>query len=151
MTHKELCIRACYWLYSRWRCVHAEIEPHGNTNEFPDAIGWDSGGTSYLVECKISLSDFYSDRRKPFRKNPSEGMGQYRYFLTPKGLLKPEQLRDGWGLAEVRKSRIYLIQKAEFRRTGAEYNCWNERALILKRLVWGWPYDTDLHSEGSGI
>ncbi len=68
------------------------------TYELPDAIGW-KRGWSILVECKVSRGDFLRDKHKVARQRV--GMGQSRYFMTPKGLLKPEELPPGWGLLEV--------------------------------------------------
>jgi len=53
-------------------------------------------GFSTLIECKTSRSDYYADRRKPWHR-----MGDFKYFMTPKGLLKGLQITEGWGLLEV--------------------------------------------------
>lgn len=71
--------------------------------EVPDAIGfragvWDEG--SVLVEVKVSRADFIADSKKPHRIDPAKGVGQYRYFLAPEGLIKEEELPPGWGLVE---------------------------------------------------
>ncbi len=57
--------------------------------------------TSYMIETKISRSDFLADAKKPFRINPDEGIGEYRYYACPTGLIKPEELPDKWGLIYV--------------------------------------------------
>ena len=52
-----------------------------------------------VVEAKASLSDFYSDRQKPFRQDPGDGMGSERYYLCPEGLIDPKRHDlHGWGL-----------------------------------------------------
>jgi len=69
--------------------------------ERPDALGWRAGGPwagSYLVEVKTSRSDFLSDRSKPFRQQPDTGVGNWRFYLCPKGLISIEDLPAGWGL-----------------------------------------------------
>ncbi|MDQ7286946.1 hypothetical protein O0I55_17650, partial [Stenotrophomonas sp. Sm5341] len=73
--------------------------------EDPDAIGWYTGRTM-LVECKVSRSDFLADRKKRFRANPERGLGLYRYFMAPKGLIKVDELPARWGLLEVSGSRV---------------------------------------------
>lgn len=70
------------------------------TGEQPDCLAFRSG-VSLLIECKTSRSDFLADRKKNFRKDPSLGMGSWRFMLTPKGLLKIEELPEKWGLLEI--------------------------------------------------
>ena len=67
----------------------------------PDAIGWKKACHSVLVECKLSRPDFLADREKPFRQKPETGVGCERYYLAPRGLIRVEELRPGWGLLEV--------------------------------------------------
>ena len=65
---------------------------------------------SVLVECKISRADFLADREKPFRQKSHRGMGCERFYFTPAGLLRPEELPAGWGLLEYRNRRVALLQ-----------------------------------------
>lgn len=98
MTHSELVARAVRWLKGSQGCVLTITEPQGHGfHEWPDAIEWNYQGLSILVECKTSMSDYYSDRRKD---RVDGGMGDFRWYMTPPGLLKPDLLRDGWGLLE---------------------------------------------------
>jgi hypothetical protein len=66
----------------------------------PDAIGWKRACHSVLVECKVTRSDFLADRAKPFRLKPEQGVGCERFYLVPAGLLRAEDLPQGWGLLE---------------------------------------------------
>jgi hypothetical protein len=111
MTHDEIVEIARKWLARAYRPASGLEGGHGACNvvaaelvtscwETPDAIGWHSGFTT-LVECKVSRSDFLADRKKYFRQNPEVGLGYYRYFMAPKGLLKPDEMPAGWGLIEV--------------------------------------------------
>lgn len=68
--------------------------------EQPDVLGMDAYAGSILVEVKVSRSDFLADKKKPWRK-PGQGMGQRRAYLTPKGLLSPDEVPYGWELWEV--------------------------------------------------
>ncbi len=94
-----------------------------SNKEIPDAIGWLRSGVSLLIECKASRADFLSDAVKPSRRSskasvsggpePSnaeppikpprktEGLGAYRFYLAPSGLLHPDELPEGWGLLEL--------------------------------------------------
>ena len=74
------------------------LETHG---EQPDVLGISACGESILLEVKTSRSDFFADKKKPWRINPEIGMGDFRVYLTPKGLLKPEEIPYGWMLWEV--------------------------------------------------
>lgn len=52
-----------------------------------------------LVECKVSRADFLADKAKPHRH--AGGVGNWRYFLAPEGLIAPDELPAKWGLVEV--------------------------------------------------
>lgn len=62
ISHAQLVTVAARWLGRRCSVVLTELQTSG---EAPDAIGW-SHRQSTLVECKVSRSDFLSDRRKQF-------------------------------------------------------------------------------------
>lgn len=103
MTHAELVTLAEKWLW-RQNCgvVFAELSTLA-TPETPDAIGFRTT-TSILIECKATRADFLADKNKPFRQDPSRGMGDWRFYLTPKDLVTIDELPEGWGLIEVGKS-----------------------------------------------
>lgn len=98
-THSEGCVIAANALKSKFNCgiVFIEPNPWGNS-ESPDAIGFRLMGVSVLIEVKISRSDFMSDKNKPHRRDPSLGMGTYRFYACPEGIIKPKDLPPGWGL-----------------------------------------------------
>jgi len=107
-THADLCALAVRWLKRPQSagghgCLVAisEARPEGN-GECPDAIGFRAGWNdgSVLVECKVSRSDFLADKSKPHRQ-PGCGMGTWRYYMAPAGLLKVSDLPERWGLLEV--------------------------------------------------
>lgn len=102
MTHDELVNRAEKWLktYGCGVVFRDEFRPITSNREQPDAIGW-VVNTSILVECKATRSDFLKDKKKLFRKNPEQGMGDWRFFMCPPGLIKVEDLPSGWGLLYV--------------------------------------------------
>lgn len=132
ITHDELVQRAARWLAGTRRCAPVLTE-HScwATPEQPDAFGINSGGT-ILVECKASVSDFYADLSKLFRRHPVLGMGRQRYYMTPPGLLS-EKLLDkclGWGLLEVHPQTVRVI-----RESGLFYACSNAECLLF-RSAW---------------
>ena len=101
MTHRELCKLAARHLQKKGikrngKCqyVVCELERAG---ECPDAFGF-GGSHSQLVEVKVSRSDFLSDKKKSWRKNPELGIGEYRSYLCPSGVIGKEDLPEKWGL-----------------------------------------------------
>jgi hypothetical protein len=100
MTHAKLVSMAVQWL-RRYRCGVVLSEQACVSGEMPDAIGWKKACHSVLVESKISRGDFLADRDKPFRLKPEIGVGCERYYLSPRGLIRSEELPAGWGLLEV--------------------------------------------------
>lgn len=126
MTHSDLVERAVKWLRynariptsyesERMRKVKCHIvfsEMATVTSETPDALGFYMSGRSILIECKATLSDYYADSRKYFRKFPEHGVGDFRYYMTPKGLItKNMTIREGWGLLEVVGNKVFLTKK----------------------------------------
>jgi len=103
ITHKDLIKPAYDWVLKRGSCGVAfkELNTTCSNGEYPDVIGFGAWGHSVLVEVKVSRADFLSDKKKFFRKNPEQGMGRYRYYCCPKGLIKIEDLPEGWGLIYV--------------------------------------------------
>lgn len=101
MTHKELVDVGYRWVMKR--CGFAFKELVTVNKEIPDVIGFNSCGT-FLLEAKTSRADFLCDKKKEFRQNPEKGMGDWRFFIVPKGLVTIEELPKGWGLIEVSDS-----------------------------------------------
>ncbi len=106
-THKEGVKRVAAWLRNtkRMAVVMSERVVTAST-ETPDAIGWYSHGGSILVEVKVSRADFLADRAKIFRREEEQGVGQLRYFAAPAGVLKPEDMPDGWGLLVIHLHQV---------------------------------------------
>ena len=110
-SHADLCRLAVGWLQRPKSnngpgCQVAVSEPRCGylDGEIPDAIGFRCGvhdEYSTVVEAKVSRADFLADRHKPHRTDEVPGMGLYRYFMAPKGILRAEELPRGWGLIEV--------------------------------------------------
>lgn len=109
LSHDQLCLIAEKFLKKNGFNVVFHDKFRAATSEQPDSIGFRSY-VSCLIECKTSRSDFIADRKKLFRVNPSLGMGDWRFMLTPKGLIVPEELPEGWGLLETDGKRVYKTQ-----------------------------------------
>lgn len=118
-AHDALVDRADRWLKNACGCsvVLTELRAFTPTGECPDAVGWRSD-YSVLVECKVSRSDFLADRKKRFRVTPGAGIGTYRFFMCPAGIIAPEDLPDGWGLLYVEGRKVEQI-------VGPKGNSWS--------------------------
>lgn len=112
MSHADLCDIAVKWLRrpnsqnGHGCCIAASEVKSGWTGEIPDAIGFRQkgygvGDGSVVVEVKVTRSDFLADRKKGHRKEG--GLGNWRYFMCPTNLIKPDELPEGWGLLWVNK------------------------------------------------
>lgn len=117
LTHRNICIKAARYLRSKGlqpyhRCQYSvcELERCG---ESPDAYGW-GGSTTQLIEVKVSRSDFLSDKKKLWRKNPSYGLARYRSYMCPENVIKPSDLPDKWGLLYINeKGKISVVVDPE--------------------------------------
>lgn len=110
--HRSLCDVAVRWLRKHnsgggHGCSVAQSECWpGWRGEQPDAIGWRHAGYqdgSVLVEVKVSRADFLADARKEHRLQPALGVGRWRYFMCPEGLIRADELPERWGLLWVTK------------------------------------------------
>lgn len=100
MTHQELVESGYRWLLSKCSFAIKDLVTHNR--EVPDVIGFNSNG-SFVLEAKASRADFLADKKKPFRINPEDGMGDWRFFIAPQGLINKDELPELWGLIEVNK------------------------------------------------
>jgi hypothetical protein len=112
MTHAQLVERAVRWLRG-YRCGVVLSEQACVSGEMPDAIGWKKACHSVLVECKVARADFLADRAKPFRQKAEKGVGSERFYLTPPGLARVEELPVGWGLLELRRGHVEMVRDSE--------------------------------------
>ena len=105
--HYQLCCEGAKWLRNRknrerflgrWKYVW--VEP-GLIGENPDIWAF-NGDQTICIEVKTSRSDLMADKKKWCRRkeNPNP-VGMFRYFLTPKGVVRSiDDLPKGWGLLE---------------------------------------------------
>jgi len=135
MTHDDLVEVARLWLlkhssghHHKQPCslVTTELVSAGET---PDAIGWNPG-FSWLVECKTSRADFRADKKKWPRRNPKEGLGDFRYYLCETDLIRPDELPDKWGLLFWNGKKVKVAKVAEFQ----EANHRSERTILISLL-----------------
>lgn len=119
--HYDLCLLGAKWLRSRrnvewcegqWKYVAVEVCVNGCEN--PDIWAF-NGWSTIVVEVKTSRSDFFNDKKKPWHQAGMEHTlaGNYRYYLTPKGLLREEDLPSGVGLLEYDGKVIVRVVRAK--------------------------------------
>lgn len=130
-THDDLVARCGHWLRSsKHKCPMVFEEPYSVLNEIPDVIGFKVLGQSYLIECKATRSDFLADKKKRFRKKPETGMGMYRYYACPKGLIEKKEVPSNWGLIYVYPNQIRIIKRP----TRQKHSMENEWVLVMTLL-----------------
>lgn len=113
ITHSELIELGRDWLIKPFR----NATPYGHSGcgvvitdlstaewETPDVLGF-CGKCSILIECKVSLSDFKADQKKPFREHPTIGVGYQRWYMAPEGIIPHDKIPPKWGLLEVTPDR----------------------------------------------
>lgn len=149
LTHRQLCDIAAKWLRRPFGgrghgCAvsvsECRIDGTG-CGEIPDAIGFrfsrHRDGT-VLVEAKTSRSDFLADQRKAHRA--SLGLGNFRYYLTPEGMVSLDELPPRWGLIEVNvRGHVRMVHGAAalMVRHGRETDAQIE----------AWRFESDRHAE----
>lgn len=136
-THAELCLRAERWIRARRYPIVLRDVRSSAISEQPDAIGFRISNDTLLVECKASRADFQRDRKKAHRR-PTRGMGYWRWYMAPRGLLGAADLPEGWGLVEVAGAKTSIVVKATpfYEREEIE----EKRLLVtaLDRATRGW-------------
>jgi hypothetical protein len=133
MTHAEMVQRAVRWLRGTKRCKVVLAE-RGVFGEFPDAIGWDSDGHSWVVECKVSRGDFLRDDRKDCRGVLA--MGEFRYYMALPGIVKPDEHLFGWGLVEVGDRRTRTVRAVtEYLHYPRKWDATSAASIELRLLI----------------
>lgn len=133
MNHGQLIRLAERWL-RREGCRIVLSEQTADSGEVPDAIGWKTDCHSIVIECKISRADFFADQRKKARQKPGHAMGCERLYLMPVGLLKIEELPDGWGLLEACRGGVSAIVRRGTESRRKDRGLVAEMALLLASL-----------------
>lgn len=123
IEHNLLCKKGISWLKmqhyfheTKFRISSCSVvisEMVSMASEHPDVIGFNNS-QSILIECKTSKSDFKADFKKHFRRKPDLGMGNFRFYLTKKGLLNIDEIPEKWGLIELDKNKIEIKKEPEY-------------------------------------
>ncbi|ENI4488022.1 hypothetical protein ABXZ88_003906 [Vibrio fluvialis] len=96
--HEAQNLHAIRWMKKQGFSVVASNIRAAQSREIIDAIGF-RDLCSILIESKVSRSDFLADRKKPERQKGAKGLGTYRFYICPVGLIDPQEVLPlGWGL-----------------------------------------------------
>ena len=121
--HYQLCLEGAKWLHRKKKTQYgADRLMNGSlwalkyvAAENPDVWGYD-GCYSAVIEVKTSHSDYLSDKKKWCRSKEAEEVGlqagTFRWYLCPEGVIKAEEVPDGWGLLYWNGSKIEHIKGA---------------------------------------
>lgn len=143
LTHKFLQEIAVSWLKRQQSargpgCQIALQEVGGlYGGERADAWGyrWGWGGGSIVVEVKVSRSDFLADAKKPHRSGEVLGMGTWRYYMCPEGIITLNDLPHGWGLLWVNaRGHVKLM---------AGHVCCLVKHYWDHPLIWCWSHEVN--------
>lgn len=104
--HEQLCEKGVSWLKRNGFPVAAMNVWAVGSRERVDCIGYRQQ-CSAMIEVKVSRSDFLADRKKPERL--AGGVGTYRFYLTPAGLIAVNDLPEGWGLLELSGRSVQMV------------------------------------------
>lgn len=146
-THKDLCEIGARWLKrpqsANGHGCHIAIMEPACYGENPDVIGFRhgfDGNGAIVLEAKTSRSDFLADRKKPHRQTGC-GMGRWRYFICPEGLIDPNELPTGWGLVYVNKRGHIKIICGAMHKT----NKYGYFELLQNFYIWQfWQHDQNM-------
>ena len=104
--HEHLCQKGVSWLKRNGFGVAAMNVWALGSRERVDCIGYRQQ-CSAMIEVKDSRSDFLADRKNPERL--AGGVGTYRFYLAPTGLIAVNDLPAGWGLLQLSGRAIQMV------------------------------------------
>jgi hypothetical protein len=94
----------------------------------------DSHDGSVVVEVKTSRSDFLADFKKPHRSGDTVGIGMYRYYMCPEGVIRPDELPERWGL-------LYVNNRGHVKHLAGAVTC--ERVYNCFVALENWQHPVD--------
>lgn len=110
-SHREVCERTAKWIKNNMNMGLVFVEHKTmRSREIPDVLGLRSGDriVSFMFEVKVDRSDFTQDKNKPHRNGTVPGIGDYRFYVAPHGMIQVHEIPKGWGLIEYTKGGRFL-------------------------------------------
>ena len=81
---------------------------------------------SCVIEVKTSHADFLNDKKKFSRSERAEKlgyqMGNYRYYLCPEGIIKEDELPEGWGLLYWNGKKVTRVVTSNYFETTRKFD-----------------------------
>lgn len=69
-------------------------------------------------EVKVSRADFARELEKPKKREFAEKLANECYFAMPAGMVRPDEIPEGWGLIEAVKNGLRVKKRAQQRKIG---------------------------------
>ena len=92
--------------------------------------------TSTIIEVKTSHADFLNDKKKYARSEEAKinghQIGNYRYYLCPKGIVSVEELPEGWGLLEWDGKKIEKVKSSDIFETNHKFDMFVLCSIIAR-------------------
>lgn len=141
--HYELCCKGATWIRQRnnaetWKTPNAlsvvEIVCYGAEN--PDIYAT-NGCESTVIEVKTSHTDFLADQKKFSRTHTGYAMGDFRYYLCPEGIIKPEELPADWGLLYYCNGKIRKVVQAKQQKAEKLWDLMLLSSILRREGIWG--------------
>jgi len=117
---------------------------------------WPSGGyMPHVFEIKITRSDFLREMKRPKKYVSALALSQFFYYVTPKGLVQPDEVPDEAGLIWVAVRHadppLYCRMKKKAPDRGLPEFDWAFFASICRRVAdAGWKTPPKHESDDSG-
>lgn len=141
--HDLLSLLGLTWLFNLG-CAVALNEIQLGGVGIADAVGFGitkGNQRGVLIESKVSRSDFLRDQKKWHRRHYSDAsMGiSDRYYIAPVGMIRPEELPEGWGLLEPDAGRdaffgtAHIVKRARYDTPNAGW--WAHHFATVARIT----------------
>lgn len=106
--HIDLVALGAKWLKKQGFGVIATEIQAAFCREQADVVGFRST-CSAIIEAKVSRGDFLADAKKPERSSEGKGIGVYRFYLCPVGVIEPQDLPLKWGLLHEKGGKVIEV------------------------------------------
>jgi hypothetical protein len=132
--HDELTDLGARWFKAQgFGIVATELQSAGCAEQ-PDVVAY-RHSCAAIIEVKVSRADFAADARKSHRGEATKGLGLYRFYLCPQGLISPTELPSKWGLLYESDGTVVEVVRPTgnlWSAQGARPEPWNESWLAFQ-------------------
>lgn len=132
LTHGQLVTLGARWLRYEKNCSIVIEEPATAGFVKPDVMGFQIY-SSMMIEVKVSKNDFLADKKK---KGYNQKLADYNYYLVPADLIKPEEVRENWGLIYARSGKwkdFQVVKEPKY--CDKSVNEWVHKVIFHSLLV----------------